>query len=73
MFHIYSNHSDSFTGCEFTGSKADNGPQALALPHDDGGKNLASKKAVLDPCGQGVEALVTQHCNLVVQSAAAHW
>lgn len=58
-------------GC--TSSKADDSPQALPPPHDDCGQNLASQKAVLDPCGQGVEALVTQHCYLVMQCAAAHW
>lgn len=57
----------------YTSSQADNGPQALPPPHDDGGENLASQKAVLDTCGQGVEALVTQHRYLVVQSAATHW
>ena len=57
----------------YTSSQADNSPQALPLPHDDGGQNLASQKAVLDTCRQGVEPLVTQHRYLVVQSAATHW
>lgn len=57
----------------YTSSKADNRPQALPPPHDDGGQNLASQKAVLDTCGQGIETLVTQHCYLIMQSAAAHW
>lgn len=57
----------------YTSSQADNSPQALPPPHDDGGQNLASQKAVLDTCGQGVETLVTQHCYLVMQSAATHW
>lgn len=59
-------------GCGFTSSKADDSPQALPLPHDNGGQNLAPEKAVLDPCGQGIETLVAQHRYLVVQSAAAH-
>lgn len=57
----------------YTSSQADNSPQALPPPHDDGGQNLASQKAVLDTCGQGVETLVTQHRYLVMQSAATHW
>ncbi|TNN72933.1 hypothetical protein EYF80_016862 [Liparis tanakae] len=56
-----------------TDEKADNSAQAFSPPHDDGGQNLASQKAVLDPCGQGVETLVTQHRYLVMQSAATHW
>lgn len=56
-----------------TSSQADNSPQALPSPHDDGGQNLAPQKAVLDACGQGVETLMTQHCYLVMQSAATHW
>lgn len=60
-------------GNVYTSSQADNSPQALPPPHDDGGQNLASQKAVLDTCGQGVETLVTQHCYLVMQSAATHW
>ncbi len=60
-------------GEDYTSSQADNSPQALPPPHDDGGQNLASQKAVLDTCGQGVETLVTQHCYLVMQGAAAHW
>lgn len=60
-------------GNRYTSSQADNSPQALPPPHDDGGQDLASQKAVLDTCGQGVETLVTQHCYLVMQSAATHW
>lgn len=56
-----------------TGSQADDGSQALPPPHDDGGEDLASQEAVLDTGGQGVEALVTQHGDLVVQCAAADW
>lgn len=55
-----------------TSSQADDGAQALPFPHDDGGQNLASQQAVLDACCEGVEPLVTQHGDLVVQSAAAH-
>lgn len=55
-----------------TSSQADNSPEALSSPHDDGGQNLASQKAVLDACCKGVETLVTQHGYLVMQSAAAH-
>lgn len=60
-------------GNENTSAQADDSPQALPSPHDDGGQDLAPQKAVLDACGQGVEALVTQHRYLVVQSAATHW
>lgn len=56
-----------------TGSQADDRPQALPSPHHDGGQDLATQEAVLDPCGQGVEPLVTQHGNLVMQRAATHW
>lgn len=56
-----------------TSSQADDSPQAFPLPHDDGSQNLASQKAVLDTCRQGVETLVTQHCYLVMQSAPTHW
>jgi len=60
-------------GNVYTSSQADNSAQAFSPPHDDGGQNLASQKAVLDTCGQGVETLVTQHRYLVMQSAATHW
>lgn len=60
-------------GQGFTSSKADNSPQSLPSSHDDGGQNLPSQKAVLDPGGQGVETLVAQHGYLVVQSAATYW
>lgn len=66
-FRLYAKHN------VFTSSQADNSPQALSPPHDDGGKNLASQKAVLDARGQGIETLVAQHCYLVMQSAATHW
>ena len=60
-------------GKGYTSSQADNSPKALPPPHDDGGQNLASQKAMLDTCGQGVETLVTQHRDLVMQSTATHW
>lgn len=60
-------------GDKYTSSQADNSPQAFPFPHDYGSQNLASQKAVLDTCRQGVETLVTQHCYLVVQSAPTHW
>lgn len=55
-----------------TSSQADDGAQALPFPHDDGGQNLAPQQAVLDARCESVEPLVTQHGDLVVQSAAAH-
>lgn len=55
-----------------TGSQADNGPQAVPFPHDDGGQDLAPQEAVLDACRQRVETLVTQHGDLVMQSAASN-
>lgn len=55
-----------------TGSQADNSPQAVPLPHDDGGQDLAPQEAVLDACRQCVETLVTQHGNLVMQRAASN-
>lgn len=55
-----------------TSSQADNGPQAVPLPHDDGGQDLAPQEAVLDACRQCVETLVTQHGDLVMQRAASN-
>lgn len=55
-----------------TSSQADNGPQAVPLPHDDGGQDLAPQEAVLDACRQCVETLVTQHGDLVMQRAAGN-
>lgn len=55
-----------------TSAQADDGAQAFPFPHDDGGQNLASEQAVLDARCEGVEPLVTQHGDLVVQSAATH-
>lgn len=55
-----------------TSSQANNGPQAVPFPHDDGGQDLASQEAVLDACRQRVETLVTQHGDLVMQSAASN-
>lgn len=57
---------------ECTSSQADNGPQAVPFPHDDGGQDLAPQEAVLDACRQCVEALVTQHGDLVMQSASSN-
>lgn len=62
-----------FSSLKFTSSKADNIAQALPSPHDDGGQNLSTQKTVLYTCCQGIETLVTQHCYLVMQSAATHW
>lgn len=51
---------------------ADHDAQALLpSPHDDGGQDLAAEQAVLDAGGEGVEALVAQHGDLVVQGASA--
>lgn len=55
-----------------TSSQADDGAQALPFPHDDGGQDLAPQQAVLDARCEGVEPLVTQHGDLVVQSAATN-
>lgn len=67
---VTSNYNCNLGAC--TSSQADDGAQAFPFPHDDGGQNLASQQAVLDARCEGVEPLVTQHGDLVVQSAATH-
>lgn len=60
-------------GADRTRADADHHSQALVAPaHDDGGQDLPPEQAVLDASGEGVEALVAQHGQLVVQGAAAH-
>lgn len=59
-------------GADRTRSDADHHSQALGpSAHDDGGQDLPPEQAVLDASGEGVEALVAQHGQLVVQGAAA--
>lgn len=56
-----------------TCSDADHHSQALiSSPHDDGSQDLAAEQAVLHANREGVEALVAQHGQLIVQGAAAH-
>lgn len=64
--------SSETASLRLTSAQADHGPQAVSLPHDDGGQDLASQQAVLDAVGEGVESLVAQHGDLVVHGAAAH-
>lgn len=71
MLQQFTANDNSILGA-CTSSQADDGAQALPFPHDDGGQNLTSQQAVLDARCEGVEPLVTQHGDLVVQSAATH-
>lgn len=56
-----------------TCSQADHGPQPFPPLHDDGGEDLPSQKTVLYACGEGVEALVTQHGDLVMDCPTTQW
>lgn len=52
---------------------ADHHSQALVpFPHDDGGQDLPPEQAVLDARSEGVEALMAQHSQLIVEGAATH-
>lgn len=55
----------------YTCPQADHNALILCIPlHDDGGQDLAAQQRWLKTVGEGIEAPVAQHSNLVMEGAA---